>query len=154
MTDTTAVAARYIELVGSHDLGPLHELLADDLVATTGTGTFNKAEWIAALDRLLPVLVRNDVRSVLGSPSTSSGTGATSGTGGTSGTGAIPETGGSSGNGTTEAAVLYDFVTDTEAGAVPCVEWVTVDDSGRIATLTLIVEKANWGLVVAALKVR
>jgi hypothetical protein len=52
-----------------------------------------------------------------------------------------------------DACVVYDFVTDTAAGAVPCVELVTVRD-GRIATVELIFEKANWAHVVAALQER
>ena len=126
MSEATAIIRRYIELVGAHDLAPLNELFADDLVATLAGATFGKAEWIAALDRLLPVVVRNDIREVFdGGPSTSSGT----------------------------AAVFYDFVTDTEAGAVPCAEWITVKD-GAITTVELIFEKAKWNLVMAALQAR
>ena len=116
-----ALITRYIELVGAHDLEPLDELFADDLVATTGGATLGKAEWIAALARLLPVIVRNDIREVFGSDD--------------------------------KAVVIYDFVTDTDAGAVPCVEWITVRD-GRIASVELIFEKANWGVVAAALQER
>jgi hypothetical protein len=122
MTDAGAVITRYIELVGAHDLAPLEDLLADDLVATTGGRTFDKTEWIAALDRLLPVLVRNDTRQVF--------------------------VGGRS------ACAIYDFVTDTEAGAVPCVEWITIDEAGRMTAVELIFEKANWAHVVAALQER
>jgi len=115
------VIARYIELVGARDLEPLGELFADDLVATTAGASFDKQQWTAALERLLPVIVRNDIREVF-------------------------ENG-------DKAAVVYDFVTDTDAGAVPCVEWVTVRD-GRITTIELIFEKANWGSVAAALQAR
>jgi hypothetical protein len=52
-----------------------------------------------------------------------------------------------------KAAIVYDFVTDTDAGAVPCVEWVTVRE-GQIATVELIFEKANWSHVVTALQER
>ena len=121
MTDAGAVITRYIELVGTHDLTPLGDLFDDDLVATSGGRTFDKAEWIAALDRLLPVLRRNDIRRVFVNGSA--------------------------------ACVIYDFVTDTEAGAVPCVEWVSTAD-GRITTIELIFEKANWVHVVAALQER
>ena len=119
--DPGAVITRYIELVGAHDLAPLGDLFADDLVATTGGRSFDKAEWIAALERLLPVVVRNDIREVFAAAN--------------------------------KACVIYDFVTDTEAGAVPCVEWVSVTD-GRITTVELIFEKANWAHVTAALAAR
>jgi hypothetical protein len=122
MTNAGAVITRYIELVGAHDLAPLEELFADNLVATTGGRTFDKAEWIAALDRLLPALVRNDIRQVFVDGRS--------------------------------ACVIYDFVTDTEAGAVPCVEWITTDEAGRMTAVELIFEKANWAHVVAALQER
>ena len=116
-----AIATRYIDIVGSRDLTPLSELFADDLIATTAGGSFDKDQWIAALKRLLPVLVRNDVREVFSNED--------------------------------KAVVIYDFVTDTDAGAVPCVEWVTVRDA-KIATIELIFEKANWGAVAAAIQER
>jgi hypothetical protein len=120
-TDAAAIITRYIELVGAHDLGPLDDLFADDLVATTSGNTFGKAEWIVALKRLLPVVVRNDIRRVFSDGA--------------------------------DACVIYDFVTDTEAGAVPCVEAITVRD-GRIVALELIFEKANWAHVARALQER
>ena len=121
MLSSTEVATRYIELVGARNLEPLEELFADDLVATTNGATFGKAAWIAALGRLLPAVVRNDIREVF-----------------TNGD---------------KVAVIYDFVTDTDAGAVPCVEWVTVRD-GQITTIELIFEKANWSHAAAALQER
>jgi hypothetical protein len=125
------IITRYIDLVGAHDLDPLEELFDDTLVATTAGVSYGKAEWIGALQRLLPVLVRNDIREVFESGS-SAGTPA-----------------GSSG----KACVIYDFVTDTEAGAVPCVEWITTIGD-RITTIELIFEKANWAHVAAALQER
>jgi hypothetical protein len=122
MSDVGAIATRYIDLVGTHDLDALEELFADSLVATTVSAPFDKTGWIAALRRLLPVLVRNDVRQVV-----------------------------VDGN---VACVVYDFVTDTEAGAVPCAEWITVDTSGRITGINLLFEKTNWALVAAAIQER
>jgi hypothetical protein len=122
MTDASALITRYIELVGAHDLTPLDDLLSESLVATTTGGTFDKTEWIAALRRLLPALVRNDIRGVY-----------------TNADG---------------ACVVYDFVTDTEAGAVTCAEWITVDAHDRIATVELLFEKANWAHVLEALRQR
>jgi hypothetical protein len=52
-----------------------------------------------------------------------------------------------------EACIVYDFVTDTPAGAVPCVEILEVDH-GRIAGIELIFEKANWPQVLEAIAAR
>lgn len=49
--------------------------------------------------------------------------------------------------------VLYDLVTDTPVGAVPSVEWITVDGA-RIRTVRLIFETAQWPTVLAELKRR
>jgi ketosteroid isomerase-like protein len=120
-SEAAILATAYVDSVGAKKLGLLDDLFADDLVATLAGDTFDKAQWISALARLLPVLVRNDIRKVF-----------------TDGD---------------DACVVYDFVTDTAAGAVPCVEVVTVRD-GRIVTIELIFEKANWPVVVAALQER
>ena len=122
MTDVGAIAIRYIELVGAHDLGPLDELISDTVVATTVAGTFSKPEWIAALARLLSVLERNEIRQVVVDGDS--------------------------------ACIVYDFVTDTEAGAIPCAEWITVDADGRMNSISLLFEKANWGAVAAAIQAR
>jgi hypothetical protein len=122
MSDAGAIATRYIELVGAHDLAPLDNLIADSVVATTVTASFDKAEWIAALARLLPALVRNEIRQVVVDGSS--------------------------------ACVVYDFVTDTEAGAVPCAEWITIDADGRITGINLLFEKTSWAHVAAALQER
>jgi hypothetical protein len=122
MSDAGAVGTRYIELVGSHDLTPLEDLIADSVVATTVSGSFDKAEWIAALARLLPALVRNEIRQVVVDGSS--------------------------------ACVVYDFVTDTAAGAVPCAEWITIDSDGQITGINLLFEKTNWARVAAALQER
>ena len=122
MSDVGAIATRYIELVGAHDLEPLEDLFADSLVATTVSATFDKPGWIAALRRLLPILERNDVRQVVVDGSV--------------------------------ACVVYDFVTDTEAGAVPCAEWITIDADGRISGINLLFEKTNWAQVATAIQAR
>ena len=66
MTDAqvTRVARSYIEAVGAHDLNPLGDLLDDTLAATFAGGVLDKQEWIEALHRLLPALIRNDIRDV------------------------------------------------------------------------------------------
>ena len=122
MSDVGAIASRYIELVGAHDLDPLEDLFADSLVATTVSAPFDKAGWIAALRRLLPILARNEVRQVVVDGSV--------------------------------ACIVYDFLTDTEAGAVPCAEWITVDADGRVTGINLLFEKTNWAQVAAAIQER
>ena len=122
MTDVGAVATRYIEAVGAHDLDAVEALLADDVVATTTRGASNKAEWIVALRRLLTVLQRNEIRRVVVDGDS--------------------------------ACIVYDFVTDTEAGAIPCAEWITVDADGRMTTINLLFEKTNWAAVAAAIQAR
>ena len=42
-----------------------------------------------------------------------------------------------------DVCVIYDFVTDTPAGAVPIVEWLRVED-GRIASVTLIFDRVQF----------
>lgn len=63
MTSDT-IAREYIDAVGRHDLAPLDDLLDDSLEAEFAGATSTKAEWIAALARLLPVVVRNDILEV------------------------------------------------------------------------------------------
>ena len=120
-TQNAAIARAYIEAVGAHDLGTVDGLLADGLAARFAGGTIGKREWIAALDRLLPALVRNDVREVFA--------------------------------GGDRACVVYDFVTDTAAGAVPCVELVSVRE-GRITEIELIFDRVAFAPVNEALAER
>jgi SnoaL-like domain len=42
-----------------------------------------------------------------------------------------------------EVCVIYDFITDTEAGAVPIVEWLSVEH-GKIASVTLIFDRMTF----------
>lgn len=51
------------------------------------------------------------------------------------------------------ACVVYDFVTDTLAGSVPCVEVVTVSD-GLIHGIELIFDRVSFGPVNQALQER
>jgi hypothetical protein len=39
-----------------------------------------------------------------------------------------------------DICVIYDFVTDTPAGAVPIVEWLRVE-GGRISSVTLVFDR-------------
>lgn len=119
--ESAAIARTYIEAVGAHDLATVDGLLSDELAAVFAGGTIGKPEWLAALARLLPALVRNEVREVFADGD--------------------------------RACVVYDFVTDTPAGAVPCVELVTVRD-GRITAIELIFDRVAFAPVNEALAAR
>ena len=120
-SDTATVARAYVEAVGAHDLAPLDQLLDDDVVATFAGAPSDKPTWIAALNRLLPALVRNDIREVFVDGD--------------------------------RACVIYDFVTDTDAGAVTCIETVTVRD-GRIRRIELLLDRVAFAPVNQALAER
>ena len=49
-----------------------------------------------------------------------------------------------------DVAIVYDFVTDTPAGSVPTIEWLTTE-AGRIRTSRLIFHKEHWPAAVAEL---
>lgn len=121
MRDAQSTARAYIECVGAHDLDPLDGLLADDVVATFAGARSGKGEWIWALQRLLPVLVRNDIREIF-----------------------------------TEAdrvCVVYDFVTDTVAGSIRCVELLTIV-AGTITEIELILDRVAFAPVNQELRER
>src|SRR3954466_8852744 len=120
-TDAETIARRYIQAVGAHDEDPLDELLDVALVAEFAGSTLDKAGWLAALHRLMPALVRNEIREVF-----------------------------SAGD---RACVVYDFVTDTAAGAVRCVELLTVED-GRITDIELLLDRVQFAPVRQALQER
>lgn len=52
-----------------------------------------------------------------------------------------------------QAVVLYDFVTDTEAGAVLSTEWLTIED-GRIRSVVLFFDLRRWPEVIQELRRR
>jgi hypothetical protein len=120
-TTSAAIARRYIEAVGDHDLATVGDLLATGLSAIFAGTTIGRDEWLAALERLLPALTRNEIREVF-----------------------------SDGD---RACVVYDFVTDTAAGAVPCVELVTVEDEA-ITRIELIFDRVAFAPVNEALAAR
>jgi hypothetical protein len=115
------IARRYIEAVSVRDFDTIDRLFGDGLIAASGGREFDKAEWTAALRRLVLALEHNEIRHVFAD-------------------------GG-------DACVVYDFVTDTETGAVPCVE--VVHTSGEsIDRIELIFERAGWDVVLAAIAER
>ncbi|WP_426624999.1 nuclear transport factor 2 family protein [Leifsonia sp. McL0607] len=120
-TKSADIARRYIEAVGDHDLDTVGGLLADELSASFAGGTLGRDEWLGALKRLLPALVRNDIREVFAEGD--------------------------------RACVVYDFVTDTAAGAVPCVELVTVEGES-ITRIELIFDRVTFAPVNEALAAR
>lgn len=120
-TDTGAVARAYIDAVGMHDLAPLERLFDEQLVARLSGGRFGKQEWIDAIDRLLPVLIRNDIREIFVAGE--------------------------------RACIVYDFVTDSPADAVVCVELVTVS-GGRITEVELVLDRVAFAPVRETLKER
>jgi hypothetical protein len=120
-TDTETVAKAYIQAVGAHDPDALDRLLDDQLRAEFAGSTSDKEAWITALKRLMPALVRNEIREVF--------------------------TGGE------RACIVYDFVTDTSAGAVRCVELLTVVD-GRVTQIELLLDRAAFAPVNAELAER
>ncbi len=121
--DIKIIARQYIEAVGTHDLEPLEELFDEGLVATFAGTSCDKATWITALDRLLPALIRNEIRETF--------------------------TDGASGR----VCVVYDFVTNTDAGAVRCVELLTVD-GGKIHEIELLLDRVAFAPVSKALSER
>jgi ketosteroid isomerase-like protein len=118
-TTTGTVARTYIETVGARELAPLDTLFDEGMVATFAGARLNKSDWIEALRRLLPVLIRNDIRETFVDGQ--------------------------------RACVVYDFVTDSAAGAVTCVELLTVRE-GRITDIELVLDRVAFAPVQAALK--
>ncbi len=112
----------YITAVGERRLEALPPLLTTDPEFTLGDTTFRGAEaFVGAFRRLLPVIVRNDIRKVFVDGD--------------------------------EACVIYDFVTDTPAGAVLSVEYIKVRD-GRIGSTVLVFERLHWPEAVAVIAER
>ena len=52
-----------------------------------------------------------------------------------------------------DVCVIYDFVTDTEAGALPTVEWLKFD-GGRISSIDLYYDRLPWQTVMAVIAER
>jgi hypothetical protein len=115
------IARSYIHAVGSHNMEALENLLGEDLLATFAGTTLDKAAWTTAIKRLLPALVRNEIREVFSAQD--------------------------------RACVVYDFITDTPAGAVRCIELLTVN-ADKISEIELVLDRAAFAPVNEALKAR
>jgi ketosteroid isomerase-like protein len=120
--DPRALAVAYIEAVGDKQFDRVEQMLHPDVeFVTSGPPIRGITEFVGALRRLAPIIVRNEVASII-----------------------------VDGN---DVAVVYDFVTDTPAGPVRTIEWITTD-AGRIRTSRLIFDKAHWPEALAELKRR
>lgn len=122
-SDPGRVAREYVEAVGEKRFDRVTALLDPQVDFTGPDGkTIHGAEpYVAALQRIAPVLDRNEVRKVFVDGD--------------------------------EACVLYDFVTDTPVGAVPSVEWLTIE-GGRVRSIRLVFDTAPWPRVLQELKAR
>jgi hypothetical protein len=52
-----------------------------------------------------------------------------------------------------DVCLIYDFVTDTSAGALPTIEWLNFD-GGRIRAINLYYDRQPWQTVMAAIAER
>src|SRR5690349_10001980 len=52
-----------------------------------------------------------------------------------------------------EAVALYDFLSDTPTGAVPCVEWIRFRGD-KISEIDFLFERESWGVVEEEIKRR
>ena len=52
-----------------------------------------------------------------------------------------------------EACALYDFLSDTPTGAVPCVEWIRFRGD-KISEIDFLFEREKWGVVEDEIKRR
>jgi hypothetical protein len=52
-----------------------------------------------------------------------------------------------------DVCVIYDFVTDTTAGALPAIEWLNCD-GGRIRSINLYYDRQAWQTVIAVIAER
>jgi len=117
-----AIALEYIVAAGARDFDRVERLLHPDLLFQSPSRTMHgAAEYLAALRRLAPIMLRNSVKQSIVDGD--------------------------------DVCIVYDFVTDTAVGAVPTVEWVTVE-AGRIRTVRLIFHRARWPEVAAELNRR
>jgi hypothetical protein len=121
--DTAELVTRYIQAVGEKRFELLPPLFhADVTFGGPGVKPLQGAEaYIAALQRLGTILLRNDIKHVLVQGD--------------------------------EAVVIYDFITDTPAGAVASVEWLSFEQ-GRIRAVELTFDHGRWPEVLQALQAK
>lgn len=120
--DRKSAAANYIEAVGRKDFAAVEACLAPDVSFRGPFMQLNSAaEFVGALQRLAPILVRNDVRRVFAEGDA--------------------------------ACIFYDFVTDTESGAVPTVEFLTFRDD-KIAEIEILFDRMQFAAACDAVAKR
>jgi hypothetical protein len=112
---------RYIEAAGDGRRDDVAALLHPQLVFRSGPLTHDRDAFLAALERLRPVILRNEIVELIASGD--------------------------------EACVVYDFVTDTPAGAFRSVEWLRFED-GLVRDIRLLFDPERWPVVVAELERR
>lgn len=114
-TSPKALVLAYLEAFEQKQFERVSALLHPDLEFQGPGGASHTVEdYLAALRRLSPVLLRNDVRKTF-----------------------------VDGN---DVCVVYDFVTDTAAGAVLSVEWHTTE-GGQIRSIQLIFDRQSFQAV-------
>ncbi|HEX2874088.1 MAG TPA: nuclear transport factor 2 family protein [Polyangiaceae bacterium] len=110
--EAKTVALAYIEGCGRKDWDAVTAALHEHVqFSGPGNAVTGAAPYLAVLQRIAPVWVRSEVKSVL--------------------------------SGDSEVCVLYDFVTDTPAGAVPIVEWLGVEE-GKIKSVKLLFDRVAF----------
>jgi hypothetical protein len=120
--DAGRLSLAYLEAVGEKHFDELPRLLDPELEFTGPAQALKgAASYVSALQRLGPVLVRNEVRKTF-----------------------------VDGN---DICVIYDFVTNTSAGAIPTVEWLTVRD-GLIQSIRLYYDRKPWAVVMEEMAAR
>ena len=117
-TATRELVSDYVEAIAGR-FDDLVELLHPDASFTGAVKeAYGREAYIAGFRRLLPILVRIDVRQIVVDGD--------------------------------QAVVLYDFVTDTEAGAVLSSELLTFEN-GLIRSSVLLYDQRQWPLVLREL---
>ena len=114
--DPKTLALAYLEAVAQKRFDQLDAFLHTDLEFSGPAMALHSArDYVSALQRLGPILLRNDVKKTFVDGS--------------------------------DVCVVYDFVTDTTVGAIPTVEWLTVDGD-RIRTVRLLYDRVPWRTVM------
>ncbi len=116
--ETRDLVMEYNRAFGEGNLDRVADLLHPGLVfgGATAQQVVGSHKYVAALRRLAPVVVRNEVKDIVVEGE--------------------------------RAAILYDFVTDSGAGAVLSAEFLTVE-AGLIRTITLLFDWRRWPEVLA-----
>jgi ketosteroid isomerase-like protein len=106
------LASDYIQAVGEKRYDEVTGFLTPDVsFKGPATSTTSSDAFIAALKRMAPIWIRNDVRAVFAEGD--------------------------------RAAVFYDFVSNTPAGAMPCVELLTFRGE-RIERIELLFDREQF----------